>query len=69
MIDKFRLFFFSATTRSDILDASLSISFCMFELMCKKFVELSNFASLKPYSDLLLSIPEDADIILPSIKV
>ncbi|XP_037030209.1 telomerase-binding protein EST1A isoform X2 [Bradysia coprophila] len=58
----------TSNTRSDILDASLSISFCMFELMCRKFVELSDFASLQPYSDLQLSIPEDAEIILPSIK-
>lgn len=59
----------SSAARSDILDASLSISFSMFELMCRKFVDLSDFTSLKPYSDILLSIPDDADIILPSIKV
>lgn len=58
----------TSDTRSDILDASLSISFCMFELMCKKFVELSDFASLQPDSDQQLSIPDDAEVILPSIK-
>lgn len=41
----------------------------MFELMCRKFVELSDFALLQPYSDLQLSISSDAEILLPSIKV
>ncbi|KAJ6639859.1 Telomerase-binding protein EST1A [Pseudolycoriella hygida] len=52
----------ASESRSDILDASLAISFCMFELMCRKFVDISNFTSLQPYLDLQLTIPEDAEI-------
>lgn len=63
----------TGVSRSDLQDHAISMSLCMFGIILERFLTLTNesVAERKSAEDLntINMLPEDAKVILPSLKV